>query len=236
MTIQGTQKRPSGVEQTVRQPAPSTTAKRHGVATFAVLLAVILLASCSNNPWHVSRQPQIRVNVAAGCPASISGYADVVNTYGGSKLVPPSPRGGMICQYPPSESGRLGRQTTLTTSQATHVAEAVRSLDLRAPSGTFNCPADIGGADIVGLSYDSGPDVGLWYHDSGCKSLDNGRLGSFEGGNPSFYMTFEPVINDPSSAPKPAVTPTIVTTPPVTYTIPAGQSPAGQPMPSTTVG
>jgi hypothetical protein len=222
------------------------TARRQNLATFAsvtfVLLALTLLAACSNDPWHVSRQPKLQVDVAAGCPSSYSGYADVVNTYGGSKLVPPGPTGGIVCEYHPTggpvsaEAGELAHQTRLHPVQATHVAEAVRRLDLRAPSGNYDCPAAIGAVEIIGLSYNADPDVGLWYSASGCKSLDNGRLGSFEGGNPSFYETFEGVINDPSSVPKPAVPPTIVTTPPVTFTIPARQTPNGLPTPSTTVG
>ena len=34
-------------------------------------------------------------------------------------------------------------------------------------------------------------DVDLWWNDSGCQTLDNGRLGAFEGANPSFYTTFQ---------------------------------------------
>jgi hypothetical protein len=48
---------------------------------------------------------------------------------------------------------------------------------------------------IIGLSYASRPDVGLAYHATGCQTLDNGRLGSFEGGNPSFYDTFASVVD-----------------------------------------
>lgn len=224
--------------------APTTG--RQKLATFAsvtfVLVALTLLAACSNEPWHVSREPKLRVDDAAGCPRSLSGYGDVVNTYSGSKLVPPGPTGGIICEYHPTggsvaaEAGQLTRQTRLDPVEATHVAEAVRGLDLRPPTGKYDCPAAIGAVEIIGLSYNSGPDVGLWYSASGCKSLDNGRLGSFEVGNPSFYETFEEVINDPSSIPLPAARPTIVTTPPVTFTIPAGQTPNGLPPPSTTVG
>jgi hypothetical protein len=52
--------------------------------------------------------------------------------------------------------------------------------------GTFHCPAAVGAGALIGFSYASGPDVGLWYSASGCQTLDNGRLGSFQGENPSF--------------------------------------------------
>lgn len=204
----------------------------------SILLMPMLLAACSNDAWYVSRHPALRVDIAGGCPRSVVGYADVVNTYGGSRLVPPGPTGGIICSYHPrigpvsTEAGHLAQQIRLDGVEATHVAEAVRSLDLRTPTGKSSCPEDIGAVEIIGLSYSDGRDVGLWYATSGCQSLDNGRLGSAEGGNPSFYMTFEGVINNPSSPPKPAAAP--ATTPPVTIMLRPGQSPIGQPATTTT--
>jgi hypothetical protein len=165
-------------------------------------VAVLLLAGCAR-PWQVSRQPKLGIDVAAGCPGSITGYADVVSTYAGSELVPASPNGGVICQYAPlsgsrsRQHGQLAEQLRLSRRRADQVADAVRGLSLRAPGGTYHCPADLGSVVIIGLSYATGPDVGLWYADSGCKTLDNGRLGVFEGGNPSFYNGFERAVSIP---------------------------------------
>ncbi len=216
-------------------PGPGT------VLTGVTALVLVATACSSGGPWRVSAEPKLRVDVAAGCPKSVSGYADVFNTYTGSKLVPAGPDGGLICQYHPTggvastDAGQLADQSRLNATQANNVAQAIRSLDLRVPTGTYHCPAAIGAFVLIGLSYPSRADVGLWYADSGCKSLNNGRLGSFEGGNPSFYETFEATVMDPSSTPKPPVNATIVTTPPIIYTLPAGQTPTGQSAPRTTV-
>jgi hypothetical protein len=48
---------------------------------------------------------------------------------------------------------------------------------------------------VIGFSFPGRPDVGLWYDASGCQTLDNGRIGSFEGGNPSFYDGFLNVVD-----------------------------------------
>ena len=70
------------------------------------------------------------------------------------------------------------------------VREAINKIDLSAPKGTFNCPAAFDSATIMAFRFGSSDDVDLWYSDSGCQTLDNGRLGAFEGANPSFYTTF----------------------------------------------
>ena len=154
--------------------------------------------------WHVSRSPKLRVDVAAGCPASVSAYQDVVNTFPGPPLVPPGPDAGLICRYvgPPGPR-QLARQTRLDEAQAQVLAEAVRSLSLRPPAGVAMCPADFDTNALIGFSYLGRPDVGLWYHASGCQSLDNGRIGSFETANPSFYNGFLVTIDRFSPPTKP---------------------------------
>jgi hypothetical protein len=85
--------------------------------------------------------------------------------------------------------------TRLGDAQAQQLADVIRQIDLAAPSGTFFCPADFGAVAIIGFSYPDGVDTGLWYRTSGCQTLDNGRIGAFQGGNPSFYNAFESVID-----------------------------------------
>ena len=76
-------------------------------------------------------------------------------------------------------------------------------------AASASCPAALGSARDVPdrsagsakLLPDSGEpsaahighadDVDVWWNDSGCQTLDNGRLGAFEDGNPSFYKTFQ---------------------------------------------
>jgi len=148
--------------------------------------------------WHVSRAPKLGVEVAAGCPKSVRGYQDVVNTYPGPPLAPAGAISGLICRYRPTlaaNGGGLARQTRLGEAQANELLGAVRGLDLAAPKGVMACPADFGATVLIGFSYANRPDVGLWYDASGCQSVDNGRLGSFEPGNPSFYNTFLTVVD-----------------------------------------
>jgi hypothetical protein len=145
--------------------------------------------------------PKLSISVAAGCPASIAGYRDVVNNFAGPPLVPAGPNAGVVCRYhatggiPSSHAGQLADQTRLDSAKAQELAGAIRSLDLRAPTGTTACPADIGTIALIGLLYPAHADVGLWYAASGCQTLDNGRIGAFQGGNPSFYEGFQGTID-----------------------------------------
>jgi hypothetical protein len=153
--------------------------------------------------WFTPGSPKLQVSVAAGCPASVAGYADVVNTFPGPPLLPAAPTAGLICQYGPGvglgpdSSGRslLVSSTRLDQTQAQQLARAIRQLDLAGPSGVFFCPMDDGAVDVIGFTYPGRSDVGLWYTTSGCQTLDNGRIGAFQGANPSFYDGFENVIN-----------------------------------------
>lgn len=156
-------------------------------------------AGAATPVWHVSRAPKLRVDVDAGCPASVAAYQDVFNTFPGPPLVPPGPKAGLICRYGPSTikaaPARLERQTRLGEVQADLLDNAVRRLNLAPPTGAMSCPADFGIVAVIGFSFPGRADVGLWYNAGGCQTLDNGRIGSFEGGNPSFYNGFLTTVN-----------------------------------------
>jgi len=152
-------------------------------------------ARLGGSAWHFSRSPKLRVDVAAGCPRTVTAR-DVVNTFPGPPLVPAGPAAGLVCRYYGlPHLGQLGRQTRLGATQAGALAGVVRALDLKAPPVTEMCPLDIGSFAVIGFSYHGRPDVGLWYITSGCESVDNGVLGSTEVANPSFYVGFEGSIN-----------------------------------------
>jgi hypothetical protein len=167
-----------------------------------VAATCFLVAACSGGrgSWFVPMSPKLRVNVAAGCPSSDAAVADVVNTFSGPPLVAANPVNGLICRYgarPGSglpDSGLLVRSKVLDHDQATQLDDVIRQLNLAKPSGVFHCPADVGFATIIGFSYPGRSDVGLWYQASGCRTLDNGRLGAFQGANPSFGA-FESLID-----------------------------------------
>lgn len=147
----------------------------------------------TDGPWQVMRSPQVRISVSSGCPASVTSYEDVANTFVGPPLVPAHPSSGIVCWYNAANSstpGLLVKQLRLDPAGADALASAIGQLSLAPPSGGFSCPSDIGRVIIIGFSYPAGPDVGLWYAASGCETLDNGHLGSFEGANPSFFVGY----------------------------------------------
>jgi hypothetical protein len=181
-------------------------------------LAAFLLAACGvgpsapQNPWKIpDREPRIHVALAGGCPASLTGVQDVSNPGAsvGGQLAPTGPQGGLICRFhfesvasgtgavattSSSDSLIVYGQTVLTGQQATRLVGAIDAVSLDAPQGVRVCPNDLGSASIIVFGYTRGPDIDLWYHDSGCKALDNGVIGAFEGGNPPFYQMLDPMI------------------------------------------
>ncbi|HYA01341.1 MAG TPA: hypothetical protein VEK76_13485 [Candidatus Binatia bacterium] len=138
-----------------------------------------------------------------GCPASVVGYRDVVNTFPGPPLVPADPSAGLICTYGPGPGlgpngngrGLLISSSRLDQATAQQIANTIRLINLAAPTGVFHCPADDGSVAVIEFAYPGRADVGLWWKTSGCETLDNGRIGAFQGGNPSFYSAFEGVID-----------------------------------------
>lgn len=194
---------------------PAVTAVAASLAVAAGLYALVAPAAAAAPVWHVSRAPKLRVDVAAGCPETVRGYRDVVNTFAGPPLVPAGPTSGLICRYGPAVAvagttaataggNKLVRATHLDRAQATELATVVRKLDLAPPTGMVSCPAGFGTVVVIGLAYPHRPTAGLWYEASGCESVDNGRIGAFEVANPSFYDSFLSVV-DRLSPPVPAL-------------------------------
>jgi hypothetical protein len=174
------------------------------VVVAGVVTAVVSRAGSGTGAgtWFTPGHPQLQVSVAPGCRASVAGYADVVNTFAGPPLVPARPSAGLICQYGQElgsglpSSADLVLSTSLDRSQAQQLAAVIRRIDLAASSGTVSCPAEfVGAVTLIGVSYPGRADVGLWFATSGCQTLDNGRIGAWEEGNPSFYQAFETAID-----------------------------------------
>lgn len=168
-----------------------------------VLTAV--MTSCASQPWVITPgHPQVRVLVSRSCPAALGGMQDVVNSYAGDALVPPNPIGGLICRYwstipQPEDSkspGSLYLAVVLAPAVAANLATVIDAISTAPPRGTVACPSDDGSASIIAFAYASRPDVDLWFHDSGCATLDNGRIGAFEVGNPRFYDSFASLVDE----------------------------------------
>jgi hypothetical protein len=176
--------------------------------SIALLVLTLVCSACaaSPDPWHLSRGgPYIRVLASADCPTSLGPARDVCN-FGAwrlSELVPESPTGGLICRYaasatsPPSAAvhPELYRQVRLTAAQAFGLARVIGKVSTAAPKGTFSCPAGWSTATVIAFSYRGRSDADLWYYDSGCQTLDNGKIGAFQGGNQNFYLHFVPLID-----------------------------------------
>lgn len=164
---------------------------------------ILATRGSSAGTWFRPGSPRLEVSVAGGCPGSVAGYADVVNTFPGPPLVPAGPTGGLICRYGPGVGlgpngdghALLVSGTRLDQGQAQELANVIRDLNLAAAVGVAACPADFGSVALLGFAYLGRDDVGLWYRTSGCQTLDNGRIGAFEDGNPSFYDAFASVID-----------------------------------------
>ncbi len=180
------------------------------VAFVAVVLAGgattagLVIAGGANGAgtWFQPSSPKLEVNVARGCPSALAGLQDVVNTFPGPPLVQGGPRAGLICWYgaiyrlgpTPASQRLLATSKRLDEGQAQELATVIRSLTLTVSVGAFHCPADFGEVAVIGFEYQGKADVGLWYRTTGCQTLDNGRIGAFEGGNPSFYNGFVNLI------------------------------------------
>jgi hypothetical protein len=181
------------------------------VAVIAVVLAgggtaVGLAAAGDANgagTWFQPSSPKLDVNVAKGCPSSLASFQDVVNTFPGPPLVPAEPRAGLICRYgpiygvgpTPASQRLLATSKRLDEAQAQALATVIRALTLTVSVGAASCPADFGEVAVIGFEYPGKADVGLWYRTTGCQTLDNGRIGAFEEGNPSFYNGFVNLID-----------------------------------------
>jgi len=162
-------------------------------------VAIAMTTSCASASWLSSLgQAPVHVAVANGCPAELGGAQDVASSYTGDELVPPGPVSALICRYwsryPETPAtkvpGSLYAKVALATSDAVHLATVIDAISTAAPRGTFHCPADIRSASIIAFAYVSRADVDLWFSDSGCATLDNGRIAASENGNPSFYNDF----------------------------------------------
>lgn len=160
--------------------------------------------SGSSDVGHVStgqaNGAKVTVSVSDGCPATLDSATDVATSPASQadKLLPAgvSPRDGLICEYAIASSGRhvprLTRRIPLTRPAATKLAAAISTISLKPASGTFSCPAQYFGTDtVIAFDYPSDKTVDLWYETSGCRTLDNGDVLAFQGGNPSFYNGFE---------------------------------------------
>lgn len=176
--------------------------------SFVVGLALLgCLAGCApgtSGAWFTPSKPTISISASGSCPRSLGHARDVRDRSEGASALLPSrsaPAAALVCSY---KDRTLSKQTRLAAADARELASVVDGIALAAPKGSFNCPAAFDSATVLAFRIGSTDDVDLWWSDSGCQTLDNGRLGAFEGGNPSFYDDFEQtysrVVGDAAAA------------------------------------
>jgi hypothetical protein len=74
----------------------------------------------------------------------------------------------------------------LDEGQSRQLAASIDRVSTAPPHGTYSCPAIILGNVIIAFSVPGRADIDIWWTDSGCQTLDNGVIGAYGGGNPSF--------------------------------------------------
>jgi hypothetical protein len=173
-----------------------------------VVACVVGLVGCGPvKPWTiVARIPQVHTDVSAGCPTSLNDWQDVRNTGTGlgSELLPPNPVAALICRYRGNYDGwsvlplsgrTLYRQVIPDTTTSRQLATSIAAISLARPTGTLSCPNGNGSASVLAFAYPGRQDVDLWYDDSGCATLDNGKIAAIIDGNPPFYQGFAPLLD-----------------------------------------
>lgn len=154
-------------------------------------------AGCSNQSWFHAGTPTLTVNAAQPCPVSAGKARDVSNTAASSsRLLSASAAAtrGLICVYSGSLNPAPVHQIILNSTNASRLAAALRGVALKAPpNGLVNCPADTGGFTVIAFTFRGASDEDVWWDDSGCQTLDNGRVGTTQIANDSFgrFQTVE---------------------------------------------
>ena len=173
-----------------------TNMKRQRMVSWLPMFGVLIemMTSCASTPVISPGEVPVRVLVSDGCRSVLGGTQDVVNSYTGDELVPPGPVGGLICRY--SSDRSLYASVDLATSDAVRLAVVIDAISTAAPQGSFHCPAADDSASIIAFAYAGRADVDLWFSDSGCQTLDNGRIRAYESGNPSSYNRFLTLMNE----------------------------------------
>lgn len=171
---------PSTVTAEARQSSPA----QHSTTAAHSLPPDVGLVSITPTP------PLAEIGSGLTCPAHLGNAHDVGNTRTtpSDDLVPRErPTAGVICAYAglPRRPLEL-RPVRLSADAAGTLAAALSRVRLGIVTGPVSCPADWGSAALIVFAYRQGPDVTLWYSNSGCATVDNGRVQAGQLANPSF--------------------------------------------------
>lgn len=156
--------------------------RRHARAALgvgAILLASVLSGCAAPGTWFQPSKPTISISSSKTCPRALGPARDVPDHSGGSKgLLPTSgePSTVLVCTY---ENRTLTGQSKLGPDEARALASAINNVDLAAPqNGRHNCPAASDSVTLFAFRFGRRDDIDMWWNDSGCQTIDNGRLGA----------------------------------------------------------
>lgn len=165
----------------------------------AVLVAIVLtagLAGCAPDSDAIPGPAGIRVSVPPDrCPPSVEAVRSVVATNRDrSTLLPPSLHVGsaLVCEYTSSlakagDRSRLRRRILLDHDEARALVAAVRAVHIVNTDDPVSCPDDRGTATVLSFAPSGrSPAADLWWHDSGCQTLDDGAVRTQQLENPFF--------------------------------------------------
>jgi len=152
--------------------------------------AAVSTAGCSNQSWFHTGAPTLTVKAGENCPVSAGKARDVKNAAASSSRllsasVPASK--GLGCVYGGSLNPAPVHQIILNSVKASRLAAVLRQVSIQnPPDGPVNCPADTGGFTVIAFTFTEAPDEDVRWDDSGCQTLDNGRVGTTQIANDSF--------------------------------------------------
>lgn len=167
------------------------------VSLVLLVVAGYLVVAVTGPPTIPASRNPLPLSVAGGCPAgqAVHDHDGVANSRPTRRSLLPAdtPTAALVCRYqadgtPPHILPALAQTAQLNATRAGILATAIRGLTLTSGfGGTANCPADEAGvATYLVFHYAQGPDVGLFYHSTGCQTLDNGHIFTSTIGNDSF--------------------------------------------------
>lgn len=156
---------------------------------------------------------RIRVTVEQGCPPTMPLAVTDVDNPPHHVLAEPDADAGLVCRYAtdnalhfspgastdvaapaPPPVPNLRGSATLSAVQAASLAAVIAATRIGLPSGAASCPDDEAGHNtLIVLGYPGKPDLDLWYHDTGCQTVDNGPVVASERGSDSFTRFEEAV-------------------------------------------
>ncbi|WP_136641909.1 hypothetical protein [Subtercola vilae] len=187
---------------------------RGRVAVGAAILAVVTAATLSGcaGTWFKPAAPALHISVD-DCPVLPGAVRDVSNGKPLTRLLlreDARPTAALLCTYEATTNGvdtadtasavdaagsTEGPAGVVTLMQGVHVQEtdavalatSILTLSLAPQFGVAGCPMDAGGTfALIVFHYPDGADTDLYYHDTGCETLDNGSIGAGQVDSTSF--------------------------------------------------